>query len=66
MTKRKYKPGRVIKSMNTLTSELTASKYVWMYNRPQHPGWVMSMQYRTVVLMVDRGAVRHAKPTEAA
>lgn len=62
MRPRKYAIGRVL-SVGAAISEMTAGRYVMLFNRPMHPGWGLSMQTRTLAGFCAQGSVRAAKIT---
>jgi hypothetical protein len=61
--KRKYKKGKRIFSLSEIEAELANERYVFLWNQPKHPGWIFSMQLRTVLWLVDRGAFSFAIST---
>ena len=51
-------------STAALARALDAGQYVYFHNKPQHPGWVASMQYNAIRIYVTRGSCRYAIPNE--
>jgi len=62
--KRMYRPGEIITSVDSLIQEIHAGRYIYIRGKVQHPGWVSSMQFRTVFLYVRGGSVRFALKNE--
>lgn len=62
---RKYRPGRVIKDRSQLLNEIDAERYVYLFDRPCHPSWLASMQYRTLRMILRMRGFRFAKENRA-
>jgi len=60
MTKRKYKPGRKIKSFERLFHYLDKDSFVYLRDKIHHKGWVISLQVRVVKSMLKGGSIRIA------
>lgn len=58
--KRKYKKGERITSPNDLQVELDAGRWVFLFDRPKHPGWIMSMRIKSVHYFLKRGDLAFA------
>lgn len=48
MTKKKFKPGRKIKTMSELSKWLARGNWTYWHNKPIHCGWMISMPFRTL------------------
>lgn len=57
----KYSKGRVIRSMRILDREFFNFRYVYWRHKPQHPSWLMSMPYRTLLNAVKSGILYKTK-----
>lgn len=55
--KRKYKPGKVITSLD----ELSKQEFIYIHHKIYHCGFVFSMQFRLVKAYMDRGLIRKAE-----
>lgn len=63
--KRKYKKGEEIKNLNELSKIIkTGASHVWLFNKPYHIGWLISMQFRLVQTYVERHMMFYAVKTE--
>jgi hypothetical protein len=60
MSKRKFKQGRKIKSLDALAKILEADGWVYYWHKPLHPNWIRSMTLGTIVGSITRGALRRA------
>jgi hypothetical protein len=56
---RKYRKGRKL-TMRGLTAALNGRRYVFLGDRPVHPGWMGSMQFNTLNWKCKAGRVRAA------
>jgi hypothetical protein len=64
--KRMFKLGKPIKSMDTLVKKLQNNEWVIIrYGRgrdkPIHPGWLISMQFKTVLQFLQNNRICEAK-----
>jgi hypothetical protein len=57
---KKYERGVEFKTMAELDAWLRAGLWVYLDKKVQHPGWVWSMQFRTVSNYVERHGVCRA------
>lgn len=57
----KFRQGAVIKTMAVLVKELDAGRWIYWNHKPQHPGWIISMTYRTLRQAVAVGMLRKTK-----
>lgn len=64
MKRRMFRKGRKLRSMEQVARAVEGNIYIFMHNKPQHPGWVGSMQYRTVLGLLRRGYLREALRNE--
>ena len=55
--KRKYKPGKTIKSLD----ELSEQEFVYIHEKVYHRGWWASLQFRFVKLQMEAGYIRKAE-----
>ena len=53
--KRKFRPGKPIRSIGDLTRRLQRGDWVYMFGRPKHPGWILSMQFNSILYMLNSG-----------
>lgn len=58
---RKYKPGRVIRTVAGLLRELDAQRYVYWGERPCHPIFVGNVGYWKLKSQVSYGRFRLAR-----
>jgi hypothetical protein len=58
--KKKYKPGRKIKSLSTLLKYLKKNKFIYHRGKIYHEGWVLSWQFRYVTSCVNGGHFKKA------
>lgn len=49
-----FKKGAVIENMSMLDDEVSAGKYIFLWERPVHPGFIQSMQYRILKQYVNQ------------
>ncbi len=52
---RKYKKGHRITGMTELDMCFDAGEYIYWNHKPQHPSWLMSMQYNSLKNAVKQG-----------
>ena len=45
-SRRKYKQGDLIRSLDVLDHELEKTRFVYMHGKIYHAGWITSLQYR--------------------
>lgn len=65
MSKRKWRKGGVIHTLDELIAQGDRAEHiVYLRDRPCSIGWIWSMQLRTVMLFLNRGAFRQALPAE--
>ena len=57
VSKRKYRPGEVIASLD----ELAAQEFIYIHNKIYHRGWWQSLQFRFINLHMDAGYIRKAE-----
>ncbi len=57
----KYIRGAPFSSMDDLCAWLEADGWVYMAQKVQHPGWVISMQFRTVRSMLNHRSIYRAQ-----
>lgn len=58
--RRKYTKGEKITSLD----ELAAQEFAWMFSKPIHRSWFISMQFRTLHTAVKSGGVYYAVKKE--
>lgn len=46
---KKYRKGEIIPSLTLLIAELEAGRWVYFKDRPLHPGFILSMTFKTVL-----------------
>lgn len=63
MSKLKWKPGRVLTTMDAVELIL-AGKMVCERGKPQSPGWAQSWQLRMIDMMCRNGALCEAVPND--
>lgn len=60
----KYVKGEPFTSMDDLCAWLSSNRWVYLQHGPSikvyHPGWIVSMQFRTVMSWVQRGGAYRA------
>jgi len=57
---KKYKQGAVIKTMSEVENITTHGEYLFMREKPIHPGWIQSMTFRTIWLFLKSNKLRKA------
>jgi hypothetical protein len=60
----KYRMGGLIRSMDEVVAEVKAGRYIYLRHKPQHPGWVLSLQLKTLLDNLDRHEIRFAVENE--
>jgi hypothetical protein len=61
MKKNKYRPGRIVRSWNSLMNEIGKGRYVYLGHKVQHPGWVTSMTVRSLNQYMTAGLIKKSK-----
>lgn len=56
-SKRKYRPGGVITSLD----ELAAQKFIYIHDKIYHMGFWQSLQFHFIKLKIDAGCIRKAE-----
>jgi hypothetical protein len=56
-----YSQGRQIKTFNELIKILFNREYVFMFGKPLHPGWIFSLQFKTIIDQFNRKSIYIAK-----
>jgi len=51
----KYRKGDKITSVQQLFDILNKNDYVYQFDRPKHPGWISSYQFRYVCQQIAKG-----------
>ena len=64
MTKRKYKRGRRIATVAQFEKLVSKGHYIYYRHKPQHHGWMISMQYRSIQQAIKRGLLFIAEPNQ--
>ncbi len=64
MKVKKYRKGGHFKSLNELVLWIDLGHWVFMRNKPFHPGWVYSLQFRYVCRMFRNDLIEKAVPTK--
>lgn len=62
--KNKFKPGPWIRGITALDEALRTGRWIYLFDRPKHPGFIISMRYRTIQQFIDRGWFRLAVPNK--
>ena len=62
----KFRPGGTICGWNTLASILDSGRWVYLFGRPKHPSFIISMQFKTVRGFLYGENFRVAIPNEEA
>lgn len=57
MKKRKFRKGKPIRSLD----ELSMQQWVFLHDRPKHAGFIQSMQFRTVRMLMEMGRICRAE-----
>jgi len=58
--KRKYRKGYTIFGMSELTYWLMSGKWIYMDDKAYHPGFIISMPYRTVIKYMEQHRISEA------
>lgn len=58
--RRKYARGSPVDDLHQFIRHLQKGGYGWLNDRPCHPSWLLSMQARTLVNLIDKGRIRWA------
>lgn len=63
MRKRMYCRGKKIRTISRFEKVVQGGtgKYVWCFNKPVHPGWAASWQYRMIIHAIKVGILYEAK-----
>jgi hypothetical protein len=56
---RKYRRGRKL-TLHALANRLLRHEYVFMGDKPMHPGWMVSMQFNVLAMQCRSGRIRAA------
>jgi hypothetical protein len=67
MRRRKYAPGRRVRSLNELGRALARGDYLFLFQhgKPTHPGWVYSQHLRTILICLhSKDGIRIARRTD--
>lgn len=56
-SKRKYRPGLVITSLDDLAKQ----EFVYIHNKIYHSGWWQSLQFRFIKSKLEAGCIRKAE-----
>lgn len=60
----KFKKGEAISDVLELVRLLVDGRYVYEWDKPQHPSWMMSRQLSDLKLSMQRGAFSRAESNE--
>lgn len=60
MYKRKYKQGREIITFEGLRQFLKRDGFVYLRDKITHEGWVLSLQFRYLTDLMDKGLIHKA------
>lgn len=60
MTKKKFKPGRKVKTMGELSLILGRGQWIFIRHKAYHYGWTMSLSWKYLNDSVKLGWVRRA------
>lgn len=60
--RRKYRGGRIIKTMAALIRELEAGRYIYQRHKLLHPGWWGSWQLNYARSQIHSRRLSYAKP----
>ena len=55
-SRRKYFKGPAYTSIEELAHDVQRGEYVFLWHKPLHPGWVISMTLRTVLQFIKSRA----------
>lgn len=64
MKKRKFRKGEKIFDPVDALEAILSGKYLFWQDKPQHPGWMISMQLANIVGAVKLGLISHALPND--
>lgn len=62
--KRKYKPGKLVRTPNQIAKACAEGRWLYLYNRVTHPSWIYSMTLKTVMYMLEHKLIRFADLTQ--
>ena len=48
MHRKKFKPGRLIRTLGRLCAMLEAGAWIYWRHKPQHPGWIEGIPIRAL------------------
>lgn len=60
MRKHKFRPGRTIRTLTDAVRRIDKGEWIYFNHKPQHPGWMLSVQLQTIRASVQRGFLRQA------
>ena len=60
MTKKKYKPGKEIKTIQDFVSALERDNFIYIRGKIYHSGWIQSFTLRYVIGCINAGVCRKA------
>ena len=63
MYKRKYRKGKKIVSLSALKHFLDKDNFVYINHKILHKGWVLSLQFRYLIYVIDREQITRAIKT---
>ena len=55
-----YRSGRVVRSMSELAGLVQSGQYVCLRGKPLHPGFIISMTFRTVLRAMEWRQIKRA------
>lgn len=68
MSKRKTKPGRLVRSIETLARGLAQGDWFYVGDKPLHPSWLQSMPFHALLIQLRYPRIRRCiwigKPSE--
>lgn len=60
-----FEPGERLLSVQCVTDEITAGRYIFYNGRPMHPGFSQNLRLTTMILAVRNGKIRKAIKIES-
>jgi hypothetical protein len=60
MRKKKFRPGRQLRTLNELWRASEANQWLYLHETPKHPTILVSMTIRTVAGFLRAGAIKKA------
>jgi hypothetical protein len=61
---RKFRKGRRVRSAAAVARLIVRGEWLYLHDRPTHPGWIGGMHLWTIQFLARSGHLRRALPNE--